>query len=234
MVMPVGLPGTSTGALGRSSGMRLMPGLTWLRYGLKAMLGLLANEGVTGKEVMGCSWAPGSMNCICWASMAAAVFCWIRLFLPFISSWVLRWGGGCRYLQLSRVQRPLSESKQAMTRPFSTWQVREGWANLHSLSEREQVPLWNSLQTSSVSHLVSRPMVTLTAMAVPLQAVGEQRPGVGQPGVIKHKGFKKSAQWQGDPQFSLETKNKLSQTEREHTLVTDQPKRKYDKNMRSA
>lgn len=55
---------------------------------------------------MGCSWAPGNINCICWASMAAAVFCWIRLFLPFISSWVFRWGGGCRYLQLSRVQRP--------------------------------------------------------------------------------------------------------------------------------
>ncbi len=66
----------------------------------------------------------------------------------------------------------LSESKQAMTRPFSTWQVREGWANLHSVSEREQVPRWNSLHTSSVSHLVSRPMVTLTAMAVPRWAEG--------------------------------------------------------------
>lgn len=51
MAMPVGLPGTSTGALGRSSGMRLMPGLMWLRYGLKAMLGLLAKEGVTGNDV---------------------------------------------------------------------------------------------------------------------------------------------------------------------------------------
>lgn len=153
MAMPVGLPGTSTGALGRSSGMRLMPGLMWLRYGLKAMLWLLAREGVTGKEVwigntkttrdnkamfssrqkllwrywlwksdltMGCSWAPGSMNCICWASMAAAVFCWIRLFLPFISSWVLRWGGGCRYLQLSRVQRPLEGLKRETQRERET------------------------------------------------------------------------------------------------------------------
>lgn len=55
---------------------------------------------------MGCSCVPGSMNCICWANMAAAAFCWIRLFLPLISSWVFRWGGGCRYLQFSRVQRP--------------------------------------------------------------------------------------------------------------------------------
>ncbi len=154
MAMPVGLPGTSTGALGISSGMRLMPGLMWLRYGLKAMLGLLAKEGVTENEVwmrdtkitrdnkatfssreklswcywllkwdltMGCSWAPGIMNCICWASMAAAVFCWIRLFLPFISSWVLRWGGGCRYLQLSRVQRPLEGLKMETQRERERW-----------------------------------------------------------------------------------------------------------------
>ena len=58
----------------------------------------------------------------------------------------------------------LSESKQAMTRPFSTWQLREGCANLHSTSDREQVPLWNSRHTSKVSHLVSRPMVMLTAI----------------------------------------------------------------------
>lgn len=58
----------------------------------------------------------------------------------------------------------LRESKQAMTRPFSTWQLREGWANLHSASDREQVPLWNSRHTSRVSHLVSRPMVMLTAI----------------------------------------------------------------------
>lgn len=51
-----------------------------------------------------------------------------------------------------------------MTRPFSTWQLREGWANLHSASDREQVPLWNSRHTSRVSHLVSRPMVMLTAI----------------------------------------------------------------------
>lgn len=59
-----------------------------------------------GLLTIGCNWAPGSMNCICWANMAAAAFCWIRLFLPLISSWVFRCGGGWRYLQLSRVQRP--------------------------------------------------------------------------------------------------------------------------------
>lgn len=65
---------------------------------------------------------------------------------------------------MSEMSATLSESKQAMTRPFSTWQLREGWANLHSASEREQVPLWNSRHTSRVSHLVSRPMVMLTAI----------------------------------------------------------------------
>lgn len=59
-----------------------------------------------------------------------------------------------------------SESKQAITRPFSTWQLFEGCANLHSVSGREQVPLWNSLHTSSVSHFVSRIGVTLTAMFI--------------------------------------------------------------------
>lgn len=57
-----------------------------------------------------------------------------------------------------------SESKQAMTLPFSTWQLLAGWANLHSLSGREHVPLWNSRQTSSVSHFVSRIDVTFTAI----------------------------------------------------------------------
>lgn len=57
-----------------------------------------------------------------------------------------------------------SESKQAMTRPFSTWQLREGWANLHSASDLEHVPLWNSRHTSRVSHLVSLPIVMLTAI----------------------------------------------------------------------
>lgn len=33
------------------------------------------------------------------------------------------------------------ESKQAITLPFSTWQLLGGWANLHSSSPREQVPL---------------------------------------------------------------------------------------------
>jgi len=34
-----------------------------------------------------------------------------------------------------------NESKQAITLPFSTWQLLGGWANLHSSSLREQVPL---------------------------------------------------------------------------------------------
>lgn len=59
----------------------------------------------------------------------------------------------------------LSESKQAMTRPLSTWQLLAGWANLHSWSEREQVPLWNSRHTSSVSHFVSRMCVMFIAIS---------------------------------------------------------------------
>lgn len=55
---------------------------------------------------IGCSWAPGTMNCICCANMAAAVFCWIRLLRPLISSCVFKCGGGWRYLQFSRVHRP--------------------------------------------------------------------------------------------------------------------------------
>lgn len=58
----------------------------------------------------------------------------------------------------------LSESKQAITLPFSTWQLLAGWANLHSLSGREHVPLWNSRQTSNVSHFVSLICVTFTAI----------------------------------------------------------------------
>ncbi len=49
-----------------------------------------------------------------------------------------------------------SESKHAMTLPFSTWQLFAGCANLHSASEREHVPRWNSRHTSRVSHFVSR------------------------------------------------------------------------------
>lgn len=49
-----------------------------------------------------------------------------------------------------------SESKQAITLPFSTWQLLGGCANLHSSSPREQFPRWNCRQTSRVSHLVSR------------------------------------------------------------------------------
>lgn len=48
-----------------------------------------------------------------------------------------------------------SESKQAITLPFSTWQLLGGWANLHSSSLREQFPLWNCRHTSRVSHFVS-------------------------------------------------------------------------------
>lgn len=62
---PVGLPGTSRGVLGSSSGIKPIAGPMWLRYGLNAMLGLVAREGVTGNVVMGCSCVPGSMNCIC-------------------------------------------------------------------------------------------------------------------------------------------------------------------------
>lgn len=58
----------------------------------------------------------------------------------------------------------LRESKQAITRPFSTWQLRDGWANLHSVSDREQVPLWNSRHTSKVSHFVSRTKETFIAI----------------------------------------------------------------------
>lgn len=50
---PVGLPGTSRGVLGSSSGIKPMPGPMWLRYGLNAILGLVAREGVTGNVVCG-------------------------------------------------------------------------------------------------------------------------------------------------------------------------------------
>lgn len=66
----------------------------------------------------------------------------------------------------------LSESKQAITLPFSTWQLLAGWANLHSLSGREHVPLWNSRQTSNVSHFVSRICVTFTAILIQMDGVG--------------------------------------------------------------
>lgn len=56
------------------------------------------------------------------------------------------------------------ESKQAITLPFSTWQLLGGCANLHSSSEREQVPLWNCLHTSNVSHFVSLTGATFKAM----------------------------------------------------------------------
>lgn len=45
---PVGLPGTSRGVLGSSSGIKPMPGPMWFRYGLNAILGLVAREGVIG------------------------------------------------------------------------------------------------------------------------------------------------------------------------------------------
>lgn len=62
----------------------------------------------------GCMVVLGIMNCICWANMAAAVFCWIRLFRPLISSWVFRWAGGWRYLQFSLVQRPWAGKIKSM------------------------------------------------------------------------------------------------------------------------
>lgn len=62
----------------------------------------------------GCSCVPGIMafaSCICWASIAI-FFCWMRLFLPLISSWVFRWGGGWRYLQFSLEQRPCWDGRR--------------------------------------------------------------------------------------------------------------------------
>ena len=47
------------------------------------------------------------------------------------------------------------ESKQQVTRPFCTSTCGGGWANLHSMSERLHLFLWNSRHTSSVSHLES-------------------------------------------------------------------------------
>lgn len=40
-----------------------------------------------------------------------------------------------------KITLTFNESKQAITLPFSTWQLLGGWANLHSSSLREQVPL---------------------------------------------------------------------------------------------
>lgn len=130
------------------------------------MAGFTASDGAIGKGVSDDIWAFWSRSCICWENMAAAVFCWIRLLRPLISSWVFKCGGGWRYLQFSLAHRPFKESKQATTRPFSTWQSPGGWANLQSASAREQVPLWYSLQTSNVSHLVSRTRETLTVVIV--------------------------------------------------------------------
>lgn len=58
-----------------------------------------------------------------------------------------------------------NESKQAITLPLSTWQLLGGWANLHSSSLREQVPLWNCRHTSRVSHFVSRIDAMFRAMS---------------------------------------------------------------------
>lgn len=48
---PVGLPGTRRGEVGSSSGIKPIAGPMWLRYGLNAILGLVAREGVTGNVV---------------------------------------------------------------------------------------------------------------------------------------------------------------------------------------
>lgn len=82
---------------------------------------------------------------------------------------------------VERVTRPLAllilkfltfnESKQAITLPFSTWQLLGGWANLHSSSLREQVPLWNCRHTSRVSHFVSRIEAMFRAMSATLAVV---------------------------------------------------------------
>lgn len=49
---PVGLPGTSRGVLGSSSDIKPMPGPMWLRYGLNAILGHVASEGVIENVVL--------------------------------------------------------------------------------------------------------------------------------------------------------------------------------------
>lgn len=67
-----------------------------------------------------------------------------------------------------------SESKQAITLPFSTWQLFGGCANLHSSSLREQVPLWNWRHTSNVSHFVSLIEDIFKAMSRVLNLVNVQ------------------------------------------------------------
>lgn len=48
---------------------------------------------------------------------------------------------GVDFVSSSKKVLTFNESKQAITLPLSTWQLLGGWANLHSSSLREQVPL---------------------------------------------------------------------------------------------
>lgn len=68
-------------------------------------------------------------------------------------------------IELCLVYLTFIESKQAITLPFSTWQLFDGWANLHSSSLREQFPRWNCRQTSRVSHFVSLTEEMFNAMS---------------------------------------------------------------------
>ncbi len=67
------------------------------------------------------------MNCICCASIAAAVFCWMRLLRPLISSCVFRCAGGWRYLQFSRTP--------------TLWQERSGKLSISVISTGQKLKL---------------------------------------------------------------------------------------------
>ncbi len=111
------------------------------------------------------------MNCICWANMAAAVFCWIRLFRPLISSWVFRWAGGWRYLQFSRVQRPWGGIR--------SWRRRDGGGRW----ERETV----------INSLVWNTKSLINTMNWKKQPSSDNKPGdkqvVGPPQDMTHVGI---------------------------------------------
>lgn len=60
-----------------------------------------------------------------------------------------KWAGGWKYRHWSRVQRPFTKSMQTVTVPslLSTVTCSGGWAKRHSVSERLQLPRWNSRHT---------------------------------------------------------------------------------------
>ncbi|TNN80301.1 hypothetical protein EYF80_009325 [Liparis tanakae] len=71
-----------------------------------------------------------------------------------------------RPMQPSFFSTPVSPVPTKPNRAAENWNnvLLAGWANLHSLSGREHVPLWNSRQTSNVSHFVSRICVIFIAI----------------------------------------------------------------------